>query len=108
MIHSLYLQRKDTSSHGPSIYRMVPYAYLYKYESSNHGLHKPQQILSGDSSTSLFHSKRMPFLSAKSKIPQKAVNLAYTSTYLMTESGMGYGVNARQLNFFPVDKLKNL
>jgi hypothetical protein len=23
-IHSLYLQRKDTSSHGPSAYRMVP------------------------------------------------------------------------------------
>ena len=24
-IHSLYLQRKDTSSHGPSAYRTVPY-----------------------------------------------------------------------------------
>ena len=24
-IHSLYLQQKDTSSHGPSAYRTVPY-----------------------------------------------------------------------------------
>jgi hypothetical protein len=24
-IHSLYLQQKDTSSHGPSVYRTVPY-----------------------------------------------------------------------------------
>jgi hypothetical protein len=24
-IYSLYLQRKDTSSHGPSAYRMVPF-----------------------------------------------------------------------------------
>ena len=46
-----------------------------------------------DSSTSLFHSKRMPFLSAKSKIPGRAVALAYTLTFLMTKSGMGYGVN---------------
>jgi len=24
-IHSLYLQQKNTSSHGPYVYRMVPY-----------------------------------------------------------------------------------
>ena len=61
-IHSLYLQPKDTSNHGPSAYRTVPYAYVYKYTSSkyayaykyassNHGLHinpnnetKPSQL----------------------------------------------------------------
>ncbi len=47
-------------------------------------------------------------LSAKSKIPGRAVNLAYASTFLITESGMGYGVNALRLTFFPVAKLKNL
>jgi len=33
-IHSLYLQPKDTSSHGPSAYRTVPIAYAYEYASS--------------------------------------------------------------------------
>jgi hypothetical protein len=62
----------------------------------------------GDSSTSLFHSKRVPFLSAKSKIPGRAVDLAYALTFLMTESGKGYGVTTHCLTFFPVAKLKNL
>jgi hypothetical protein len=30
-IHSLYLQRKDTSSRGPSAYRTVPYAHAYEH-----------------------------------------------------------------------------
>jgi len=34
--------------------------------------------------------------------------LPYLSTFLMTESGMGYDVNARHLTFFPVAGLKNL
>jgi hypothetical protein len=42
------------------------------------------------------------------KIPGRAVDLAYASTFLITESGMGYGVNALCLTFFPVAKLKNL
>ena len=37
----------------------------------------------------------MPFLSAKSKIPGRAVNLPYALTFLMTESCMGYGVNTQ-------------
>jgi hypothetical protein len=36
-IRSLYLQQKDSSSHGQYVYRTVPYG--------NHGLHKPQQCL---------------------------------------------------------------
>ncbi len=51
-IHSLYLQRKDTSSHGPSAYRTVPYAHAYKYASictSTHlairHVYKPQHLL---------------------------------------------------------------
>jgi hypothetical protein len=44
----------------------------------------------------------------KSKIPGRAVDLVYALTLLMTESSMGYGVNARCLIFFPVAKLKNL
>ena len=28
-IQSLYLQQKDTSGHGPSVYRTVPYAHAY-------------------------------------------------------------------------------
>ena len=66
------------------------------------------RIPSGNSSTSSFHSKSMPFLSAKSKIPGRAVDLPYALTFLMTESGMGYGVNARHLTFFPVARLRNL
>jgi hypothetical protein len=48
-IHSLYLQRKDTSSRSPSVYRTVPYmettdgnGNMFSFptnESSNHGLH---------------------------------------------------------------------
>ena len=30
---SLYLQRKDTSSHSPTVYCMVPYAHAYEYAS---------------------------------------------------------------------------
>ena len=33
-IHALYLQPNDTSNHGPSTYRTVPYAYAYEYASS--------------------------------------------------------------------------
>jgi hypothetical protein len=44
----------------------------------------------------------------KIKIPGRAVALAYASTFLMTESGMGYRVNALRLTFFPIAKLKNL
>ncbi len=62
----------------------------------------------GNLSTSSFHSKRMLFLSAKSKIPGRAVDFPYTLTFLMTKSGMGYGVNARHLTFFPVARLRNL
>jgi hypothetical protein len=57
-------------------------------------------IPSGDSSTSSFHSERMPFLSEKSTITGRVVDLAYALTFLMTESVMGYGVNARCLTFF--------
>jgi hypothetical protein len=47
--------------------------------------------------------KEDAILSAKSKIPGRAVNLAYALTFLMTESGMGYGVRACCLNFqFPL------
>ena len=63
---------------------------------------------SGNLSTSSFHSKRMPFLSAKSKIPGRVVDLPYASTFLMTESGMGYGANARRLTFFLVARQRNL
>jgi hypothetical protein len=49
-IHSLYLQRKDTSSHGPSAYPTVPYAHAYEYASMRTSTHlairhvyKPQQ-----------------------------------------------------------------
>ncbi len=34
--------------------------------------------------------------------------MPYTSTFLMTKSGMGYGVNAHRLTFFPVARLRNL
>ncbi len=61
-----------------------------------------------EDNSSLFHSKRMPFVLAKSKIPVRAVNLPYMLTFLMTKSGMGYGVNARRLTFFPVARLRNL
>jgi hypothetical protein len=47
----------------------------------------------------------MPFLSAKSKILGRAVDFPF---FLMTESGMGYGVNARHMIFFPVARLRNL
>ncbi len=30
-IHSLYLQQKDTSSHGPSAYCTVPYPHAYEH-----------------------------------------------------------------------------
>ena len=52
--------------------------------------------------------KSIPFLSAKSKIPGRAVDVPYASTFLMTESGMGHGVSARRLTFFPVARLRNL
>jgi hypothetical protein len=44
----------------------------------------------------------------KVKIPGRAVDLPYASTFLMTKSGMGYGVNAHRLTFFPVARLRNL
>jgi hypothetical protein len=50
----------------------------------------------------------MLFLSAKSKIPGRVVDLPYASTYLMITSGMGHGVNAHCLTFFPVARLRNL
>jgi hypothetical protein len=37
-IQSLYLQQKDTSSHVPTVCRMVPYAHAYEYTSMSHHL----------------------------------------------------------------------
>ncbi len=44
-IQSLYLQQKDTSSHGPTVYRTVPYAHVYEYASMRR--HSPH-ILASD------------------------------------------------------------
>jgi hypothetical protein len=38
-IHSLYLQRKDTSSHGPSALHTVPYAHAYEHASMHTSTH---------------------------------------------------------------------
>ena len=43
----------------------------------------------------------------KVKNTGKGGRLPYALTFLMTKSGMGYGVNARRLTFFPVARLKN-
>ncbi len=44
-IQSLYLQQKDTSSHGPTVYCTVPYAHAYEYASMRR--HSPH-ILASD------------------------------------------------------------
>ena len=59
------------------------------------------------SSTSSFHSKRMPFRSAKSNAPRLA-RTPKTSTRAIAESGMGIFVQHRRLIFLPVARFMTL
>ena len=43
-IRSMYLQRKDTSSHGLTVYHTVTYAHAYKYASMRR--HSPHILAS--------------------------------------------------------------